>query len=40
MSMAIIVTIGVLTPITGAIAAYATVAATYWWEKRSSHTPG
>lgn len=39
MSLAMIVTVGVLMPVAAVGAAFATVAATYWWEKRTIPTP-
>ncbi|MFE3261703.1 hypothetical protein ACFXPS_41200 [Nocardia sp. NPDC059091] len=39
MSMTPLVTIAILTPVVAVAAAYATVAATYWWESRRRATP-
>lgn len=38
MSVTMMMTVGALTPVVAAAAAYATVAAIYWWEKRSGPT--
>ncbi|WP_458685863.1 hypothetical protein [Nocardia tengchongensis] len=39
MSMTLLVTITILMPVVAVAAAYATVAATYWWESRCRATP-
>ncbi|MFB8004996.1 hypothetical protein [Nocardia sp. NPDC056000] len=39
MSVAMMVTVGVLMPVTVVAAAYGVVAVIYWWEKRSVPAP-
>ncbi|MGW4126427.1 hypothetical protein [Nocardia sp. NPDC004711] len=39
MSMTLLVTIAILLPVVAVAAAYATIAATYWWESRHRATP-
>ncbi|MFE3229463.1 hypothetical protein [Nocardia sp. NPDC059228] len=39
MSMTLLVTIAILAPVVAVAAAYATVAAIYWWESRRRATP-
>ncbi|MFE3262210.1 hypothetical protein ACFXPS_43345 [Nocardia sp. NPDC059091] len=38
MSMTLLVTIAILAPVAAVVAAYATVAVTYWWETRRRTT--